>query len=873
MRVKLTVIAVLVGCLSFAQQLPMPTVSLESGIFTSDVAVDVSHTEPGVTLFYTLNGSDPTPLDQVYSGTLTFGSRAGDPDNYALIPTNPGFLYPIGDYNQNRSNNRGWLPPYVPEIYKVNVLRVKAFKAGFVPSETVTKTYIVDPAGGNLYPYPIVSFVADSTDLFSDPTGIYKWGDHPDGNYTQKGPLWERTAYIDYFDETGALGFQRDVRIRIHGGGSRHSGKKTFRIYAEHNGFNNFDYEFFKDTEQKKYKRILLRTGGHRPDCFPRDNMANSFAEGVNVDKQHFRHVIVFLNGEYWGIHTIKERVDQYFIQNIYDIDDDNVTILDQEYDLQGGGHASDSLEMVKIEARADTSDMTDPANYKYITDRIDIENYIDYMSTEIFLSNEDWVYSNVVLWRKTGAYVPGAGKGKDGKFRWVMYDFDGAFGGSCANAYYTVNTLNNATVTSGFAGPYTRLFRGLLENPEFKQDWINRTCDLMNANFKANVLQSKLDSFYTELTPEMMPEVERWRYPSEATTLIDRQNEIPSLVQWDTSFYYLNRFATRRQRKVREHIMLKWGYPDTAKITLDVNDVSMGAVKINTILVNNALPGVDAGIYPWTGMYIDSVETQLVAIPYPGYEFVEWLETGETNDTINWLPVSDTLYTAIFQASSTYQAVLINELSASNSSLIADNHGQNDDWLELYNPNPFPVNLSACKLERDGISWTIPQGTIIEADGYLMFWCDNEEYQGDNHLNFKLPNISNTSVFLYDPMDNVMDFVTYPEMTTDYSYGRKPNGSATWGIFSVPTPNFNNDESSIGPNEGPITTIMGYPNPTNGTFNLNKTVNYQLYSLDGRIAASGSNTSLIDLRPFKDGTYILKTDEGETLKIILRKE
>src|SRR5690606_5058229 len=144
-----------------------------------------------------------------------------------------------------------------------------------------------------------------------------------------KGSEWEREAVFEYFENSGDLAVQREGRVRIHGGGSRHAPKKTFRIYAEHNGFSNFNYEFFDDYEVSKFKRILLRTGGHRLDCFPRDNLANLITQGLNVDQQHFKHVIVFLNGEYWGIHSIKERVDKYFIQNHYDIDDNNITILD----------------------------------------------------------------------------------------------------------------------------------------------------------------------------------------------------------------------------------------------------------------------------------------------------------------------------------------------------------------------------------------------------------------------------------------------------------------------------------------------------------------------------------------------------------------
>ena len=829
----------------------------------------MTHPEPGVTLFYTLNGSEPTPFSPIYSSAITLSSRNGDANNYSAIPTNPSFTYPVGDYTETRANNRGWLPP-LNEIFKVNILRVKAFKAGFVPSTILTKTIIIDPGGTGIYDMPILSFVVDSIDLFSNNTGIYHYGAHVDGNYTQKGAAWERLAHLDYFDQTGALVIEQNVRTRMHGGGSRHSTKKTFRVYAEHDGNTNFNYPFFDDHQLAKYKRILIRSGGHRPDCFPRDDLGNLITAGLNTDQQHFKHVILFLNGEYWGIHSIKERIDKYFLQNQYGIDDNDITVLDQEYDVQDG-HAADSLLMVEIETRADTSDMTDPVNYQYITDRIDIENYIDYMGSEIFLSNEDWVYSNVVIWRKTGAFNPTASAGQDGKFRWLLYDLDGAFGGSCNNAYYTVNTLENATVNSGIYSTYTRLFRGLLGNDDFRTEFINRECDLMNSHFKASVLHDKMDLIYAQLLSEMPENVDRWRYPSEATTLLDRQSEIPTLVQWDTSFYYLNRFADRRQRKVREHIMAKWGYPDTSYVTIDVNDQTMGSVKINSLLINDQLPGVEVGIYPWQGIYIDSIASQLVAVPMPGYEFVEWQESGDTNDTISWTPNGDSTFTAVFQTSASYQPVVINEVMPSNSLYLEDNFGDNDDWLELFNPNTYPVHLSNCTLTRDAEVWTIPNGTVIDPNGYLLFWMDNELYQGSDHASFKLFNANHT-VYLKSPTGTIIDFMAYPQTATDNSFGRYPNGSASFNLFTYPTPRENNDISSTKENPAIMNALMGYPNPAKNQMQLNKIISYRLYSLDGKLVQSASQSNVINLNNIDSGTYVLLSDAGETLKVIVRK-
>lgn len=856
------------GGLGFAQQLAAPYSDQPSGIYTSDVTLTLSHDTPGVTIFYTLNGNEPSPMDLVYTGPLILQNRAGDPNSYSTIPTNPSFNYPMGAYDLDRANDRGWLPPH-GEVYKINVIRYRAYKPGYAPSEIVTQTFMVDPLGAERYGFPVLSLVVDSTDMFSNESGIYVYGNHPDGNYAQKGVAWERIANFELFDENGLLVLDKKIRARIHGGGSRSSAIKNLRLYGETAEESNFNFPFFENYALDQYKRIILRGGGHSPSCFPRDDLANMLTEGLSVDQQHVRHIVLFLNGEYWGIHTIKERVDNYFIQNRYGVDDNEITIMDQEFDIQGNGHQVDADEMESLEDFIIANDMTLQENYAYVLEKIDVDNYIDYMCSEIFLSNVDWVYSNVVIWRKTGPFNPSKEKPHDGKFRWVFYDFDGAFGGDCSQAYYTVNTLNAATIASGTFASYTRFFRGLLENHTFRKKFVNRMCDLLNSQYRKNRVQQKVNEIYTKLTPGMQENVERWRYPSTATTLYTRQIETPSLTQWNLNFYYLNIFADRRQRKVRDHMMVKWGYPDSSLVTVDVNDELMGMVQVNTLLINEHLAGVGAVTYPWSGYYMNTVELPLKAVAKPGYRFVEWQGTGATTETILWNPSGDSSFTALFEPDPDFQPIVINELMPSNSSYLEDNFQQYDDWLELHNPNDQPQDLSGCRFEWNSFSWTIPNGTTIGANDYLLFWFDAEAYQGANHTIGKLTNAVST-VYFKTADGAELDAVLYPATSTNYSFGRYPNGSETFTVFDHPTPRANNNIS--GYEEYATGDLMAYPNPAGSTLHLSRAVDFIVYDLQGRVMASGSQKSILDVSALDQGVYILVTPNQEVIKFVVKR-
>jgi len=842
--------------------------NFEAGVYSTPISLALSSPETGTQIYYTLDGSEPTTSDNLYVNPITILNLNGTPNNYASIPTNPSFNFPIGNYTTLRANNRGWLPPY-SEVQKATIIRAKAFKTNYDPSFTVSKTYLINALGAARYSLPIVSLVVDSTDFFSDLTGIYVYGDHPDGNYTQKDSLWERITHFELI-ENGTLVYNQSARARVHGGGSRHSGKKNLRLYGKTGENTNFKYPFFEDTEIDKFKRIILRSGGHRADCFPRDDLSQLITDGLNIEKQHFKNIIVFINGEYWGVHSLKERVDNYFIQNLYGIDDDMITILDQEYDMQGNGHSADSLEMDLIESYIVTNDMSIDSNYSFVEDRVDIDNYIDYMCSEIYLSNSDWVFSNVVIWRKTGAYDPTAGAGYDGKFRWLLYDLDGGFGGSCSNAFYTVNTLNAATISSGIYTSYTRFFRGLLENPKFKDKFINRMCDLLNSWFKPEVVNGHMNNLRASLTPEMLENVDRWRYPSVATNLADRNVEIPSLTQWDTIFYYFNRFANRRPRKQREHIISKWNISDSSHLTADVNDIQMGYVKVNTLLLNASIPGTSSAVYPWVGVYMDSIDVPLKAIAKPGYKFLEWENTGITQSEILWTPSGDSTYTAVFDVDPSYMPVVINEVMLRNSDVYQDNFNEYDDWTELFNPNSSSIDLSGCKITKGGDEWIIPNNTIIAPFEYLIFWNDKQTYQGANHLNFKLQNISDI-IFLKSPEGFTLDSLSYTSTSKNQSYGRSPNGSNTYIVFDDPTPKFSNDLSGISFAK-PLQELIAYPNPATNLVSFNKRISFRLMDVLGKEVLQASNVYQFDATKLNNGIYILITESKETIKVIIQK-
>jgi hypothetical protein len=135
---------------------------------------------------------------------------------------------------------------------------------------------------------------------------------------------------------------------------------------------------------------------------------------------------------------------------------------------------------------------------------------------------------------------------------------------------------------------------------------------------------------------------------------------------------------------------------------------------------------------------------------------------------------------------------VVLNELLASNDTVLADEAGEFDDWLELHNKSEVEVDLGGWLLSGGPRSaeepFVLPAGTSIEAGGYLVVWADNDPEQGDLHTDFKLARIGETLV-LYLSAGEAADSVTFPEQQADVSWARQPDASGEWQASASPSP------------------------------------------------------------------------------------
>ena len=597
--------------------LPAPAFSKPGGFYTQPFDLALETTLPDSAIYYTLDGSEPTQDSIQYTGPITIQSRAGEPDTISRIPeVSPRWIEPAG------------------EVFKATVVRARVIHMKTLESSpVVTSTYIVD--ADKKYNFPVISLTTNARYLFDYETGIYVMGEIYDqwynpesglnawevqANYSQRGETWERPIHVEYFNTDGVREFSQDASVRIQGMATRERAQKSLRIYAgcDNHCKPSFAYELFpgltstgKGESIREFKTFLLRNSGNDwEQTMFRDALMQSLIAYTNLDTQAYQPTIVFINGEYWGIHNLRERMDEYYIENHYDIAPEEVVILTENGELSSGT-AGDEQHYFDMIAYLETHDMADPANYAYVNTLMDVENFIDYQIAEIYFDNTNWPHVNIKYWRKkTAAFQPDAPYGQDGRWRWMVYDTDFGFGliGRELDVYHDNLTMAIDPNWNDWAG---QPLRSLLQNPEFKTKFINRFADHMNTSFERQRVREQIDQMQANLAPEMEEHIRRWRGTG------------GSIEDWQNQVDLLRHFGQYRAEFVTKHISEYFGLSGMVDVHLEA-DPQMGHIRISTVDIVAGTPGVhDPG--SWTGTYFRDVPIDITAVPSPGYRFEKW--------------------------------------------------------------------------------------------------------------------------------------------------------------------------------------------------------------------------------------------------------
>lgn len=654
-------------------QLDPPVFSQESGFYSSSISLSISHPDPTAQILYTIDGSEPS--ESAFEGIpyryrTSYAQNPGDTPGNLVTLTTRTQRYGAPLIIQNRSSEPNVIsqipgnwntdPFYLPRspVLKGTVVRAKAVKPGFSDSEVITQTYFVFPGGRNLFTLPVASVTVNPSGLFDVEEGIYVPGidfetwraENPDqraealspANYHRRGEEAEREAHFTFFGRgNDRIDLEQNIGVRIHGFTGRIYPQKTLRLYARGSyGDSNFDFPFFGETGPNRHRRLLLRNSGQDYNStFLRDAVAQTLVRHMRFDTQLYQPLVLFINGEYWGIHNLRERYDRHYLELEYGVNPDNIDLME----TNGVVIEGDGDHYFNMNQYIDQNDLADEEHYLEVTRRMDPDNFMDYQIAQLFLQNYDWPGSNLRYWRaKTDAYEPGRPYGQDGRWRWLMFDMDRVM-----TLYENVdpdwrfNTLYFATADDGpdFPNPpwSTFLLRNLLKNEGFRKAFINRYADQLNTAFSTERFVSLINELSLAIRPEINRHQERWMF---------------IINNWDSELNRLNEFASNRTDQTFQHILDFFELQNTHSLTLLSVNNPAGGVKVNTIELADSTPGFRLNGSSWTGTYFEGVPVQLSPLPSEGWQFSHWLVNGDrfNSATLSLDLTDDTIVEPVFE-------------------------------------------------------------------------------------------------------------------------------------------------------------------------------------------------------------------------------
>ena len=620
-------------------QIRPPGFSRVSGFYPQNFKLKLS-SEENTKIYYTLDSSDPktSPTSQEFKDYILIYDRSLEPNIFSSYGE---------DDDSPISISRGHKYKGVQHLVdKAMIVRAVSKNEKGEFSQVISKTYFV--TNEDLYKYEdttVISLVTDPENLFSPDFGIYVtgtmyqewknsdeydpkqklWDKNSKCNFFMKGAEWEREAFLTIFDK-GEMILQQNVGIRVKGGATRNYPAKSFNIYARKKyGKSRIEADILNDNYDingnliTSYKGLSVRSvydNSRIRDIIGRDIFYSR--KGLTFTNMKFS--VLFLNGEYWGLYILQERLSDDFIEKNYLIPSDNV-VLAKDNEIEDGPE-EEYTKFKEFCIEYSKKDLTDEKIYEEIKNFIDINSLIELFATGIFIGNNDWPGKNDGMWKNIGEKLEG-NEYSDGKWRFLIYDLDysmNSYSVSTDSFKHAQSRVNRAEINS--------LFLSLLENnTDFQKRFVNIYCDYANEVYSPQKVKKILEKYrdnYIELVPNTLLRWGRSNFDSKLEGFANCKskylNDIDSIIN-----FYENRPNYTLQH-MKDFIGLKG---DVIDLTIEIK--GKGNVQINSII-----PDVSNG--KWTGKYFSRIPIKIKAIPQVGYYFKKWggyIESTQQSDEI----------------------------------------------------------------------------------------------------------------------------------------------------------------------------------------------------------------------------------------------
>lgn len=623
-----------------------PRFSKESGYYDSSFTLTLTADE-GCDIYYTTDGSDPVYGSQKYTEPITVKDMTD---------------------TENRLSNRTDIVPDGAEAPRGNVdksavIRAVAVDKNGVASEYVTKTYFIGKTNSGYYKQmKVVSLITDPDNLFDHNKGIYclgriyeenrqgssdKWPWEISANYTQHGREWERPAVFIMFDK-GQKVLEQNVGIRIKGAFSRALAQKSFNVYnREEYGLSDFDYDFFSGKAVKakngkaikKFNGVVLRNGGNdNTGAFFRDSINQALVADRAFAHQASSECIVFIDGEFWGIYQMMEKINKSFLNDHYGVKKSDIAIIENGALEEGSDNDLRDWRSV-LDGAANGS-----ISYDEFCSKVDIQGFMDYFAAQIYWCNADWPQNNFSAWRSKT--IDESNPYADGKWRFILFDTEsgqGLYG--TEDKSFTADCYRRIRESGS---QLARAFNGLLNNEQFRLKFARTMMDLANYNFKTDRTRNIIDGYRNNFKQQVADTYARFHSGSLSGSNAERrfEGDMNTVAEFYAQRYQYAERTTRSAMRLSS---------EPRRLTV-VNSADNGSIKLNTLSLGK--------ISSWSGNYHSDYDIYIKALPEEGRTFSHWKVSGAkiTSGDVNSQSIkikleSDATVEAVYSDGSTQPA------------------------------------------------------------------------------------------------------------------------------------------------------------------------------------------------------------------------
>lgn len=620
-----------------------PHVNTSRGFYNQPFNLQFTSRDPDAVIRYTTDGSEPTP---------TFGRV---------------YQRPI-------------------RVSTTRIIRAACFRSGYLPSETITHTYIYN-ANSAVRSLPVVSLVTNRNNLWGQ-SGIQEVNPR---NTVNRGIDWERPCSAELIRQDNS-GMQVNCGLRVQGGnyvrgrynpsGGLPFSKYSFRLYFRGDyGPTMLEYPFFEGSEVSTFDRITLRAGmNDHSNPFIVDEMVRRMQINTGNVGARGDFVNLFINGQYKGYYNPTERIDDDFMRSWHG-GDNGWDVIAQFGEIREG----DSIQWNRMRS-AVSRDQSNPVNYRRTLEMLDVDNFIDYLLVNCYCGVGDWPHNN---WRAARERTAG------GLFRFYVWDAEWALGN-------LGRSVHGNTLTSELGGgsEIAQMYQSLTRSPEFRLRWADR---VQKHFFNGGALEDARHYESYEAMKNQMSGV------------------IPSL---NTSIR--NSWIPQRRNIMLNHMRSANLY--RSDNTLSIRPLS-GVVTPDTPIVIGSQQGRRARIYYTTDgtdpriNLLTEGDGQIANSPSRDASIYVAPLTFDRTTTLKARSFFGNQWSALLEVTylleSKHPAIRFSEI------MYNPPGGSAYEFIELENTSGFSVDLSHMTL--DGVSFTFPPGSTI-APGERIVLASNDE-------------------------------------------------------------------------------------------------------------------------------------------------